>query len=361
MSAAEIPYLQQFLALFGANLWIQAVVLVVASAILAKIADLVIVHLLARWTRGTRSTLDDEIVAILHRPLFISIFAIGLWLAIEILDLPTIVEVYLERSLLTVLVLVWVLFTTRFSRLFLHRLQKLEGKVSIVQPRTVPLFENTAKMLIFCGGVYAVFLVWDIHIGALLGTLGVVGIAVGFAAKDSLANLISGILILADAPYKLGDFVVLDSGERGRVTHIGLRSTRILTRDDIEVTLPNALIGNEKIVNESGGRWVKHRIRLKVGVAYGSDVDEVREILMRVATSQGQILPAPEPRVRFRRFGESSLEFELLGWIDEPVLRGRVLDQLHVAVYKEFAAAGVRIPFPQLDVHLGGNGAPPIS
>ena len=75
----------------------------------------------------------------------------------------------------------------------------------------------------------------------------------GFAAKDTLANLFAGVFILADAPYKIGDFIVLDGGERGRVTKIGIRTTRILTRDDVEITIPNATIANSKIINESGG------------------------------------------------------------------------------------------------------------
>jgi len=355
MNAADNDLFQEFLALFGDNLWGQALAVVVAGAVLAKIVDLVVVFLLAHWARRTRSNLDDQILEILHRPLFITVFLFGLWLAVEILQVHSTLETYLERTLLTAIVFIWVLFSIQVSHLFLTRLGRYEGKVSVVQPRTLPLFENTAKLLIICGAIYAVFLVWDVNIAALLGTLGVAGIAVGFAAKDSIANLISGILILADAPYKLGDFVVLDSGERGQVTHIGLRSTRILTRDDKEITVPNALIGNDRIVNESGGRWEKHRIRVKVGVAYGSDIDRVREVLLAVASEQPEILASPEPRVRFRRFGESSLEFELLGWIPRPVLRGRVLDALNSGVYKSFAAAGIQIPFPQLDVHFTGK------
>ena len=188
--------------------------------------------------------------------------------------------------------------------------------------------------------------------GALLAAGGIVGIAVGFAAKDSLANLFSGIFILADGPYQVGDFVVLDSGERGAVTNIGLRSTRLLTRDDVEVTVPNAVIANAKIINESGGPWEKARIRVRVGVAYGSDIDQVRRTLMEVARDNPDLDSDPEPRVRFRSFGESGLDFELLGWIHEPVLRGRVLDALNTEVYKRFQQENVEIPFPQRVVHL---------
>ena len=89
---------------------------------------------------------------------------------------------------------------------------------------------------------------------AWLASAGVVGIAVGFAAKDTLANLFSGVFILADAPYKIGDYIVLDAtGMRGKVTQIGLRSTRLITRDDVEVTIPNSIMGNSQVINQSGG------------------------------------------------------------------------------------------------------------
>jgi small-conductance mechanosensitive channel len=180
----------------------------------------------------------------------------------------------------------------------------------------------------------------------------VIGIAVGFAAKDTLANLFGGLFIVADAPYKIGDYINLDGGERGLVTHVGIRSTRLLTRDDIEVTVPNALMANAKIINESGGPWAKERIRVPIGVAYGSDVDQVCEVLTAVAAGHDDVCEHPEPRVRFRSFGDSSLDFELLCWIEEPVLRGKVLHELNMALYKSFQSHRIEIPFPQRDVHL---------
>ncbi|OQW99996.1 MAG: hypothetical protein BWK74_00755 [Desulfobacteraceae bacterium A6] len=92
---------------------------------------------------------------------------------------------------------------------------------------------------------------------AWVASAGIIGLALSFAAKDTLANLFSGVFILADAPYKIGDFIVLDSGERGEVTNIGIRSTRLLTRSDIEITVPNSIMGNTRIINEAGGRHQK--------------------------------------------------------------------------------------------------------
>ena len=147
----------------------------------------------------------------------------------------------------------------------------------LIQPRTMPMFEITIKIVLVALAGYLLLLIWGVDPTAWLASAGVIGIAVGFAARDTLANLFSGLFIVADAPYKIGDYIVLDTGERGEVTHLGIRSTRLLTRDDVEVTIPNAIIANAKIINESGGPWEKHRIRLPVGVAYGSDAKQVIE------------------------------------------------------------------------------------
>ncbi len=138
------------------------------------------------------------------------------------------------------------------------------------------------------------------------------GIAVGFAAKDTLANLISGVFILADKPYQIGDFITLDSGERGQVIHVGVRSTRILTRSDSEITIPNAIMGNNKVTNETGGPHKKFRVSVGVGVSYDSDLDVVKKVLLEVAKDNTFVCDDPKPRVRFRAFGASSVDLSLL-------------------------------------------------
>jgi small-conductance mechanosensitive channel len=210
---------------------------------------------------------------------------------------------------------------------------------------------------LFMVGVFAyIFMaIWGIDGTAWLASAGVIGIAVGFAAKDTLANLISGVSIVADAPYKIGDYIVLDTGERGIVTNLGIRSTRLLTRDDVEVSIPNAVIGNAKITNESGGPWIKHRIRVPIGVAYGSNTEQVVGILEQIALDCPGIVDSPAPRVRMRAFGASSLDFELLGWISHPEMRGKVRHDLLMEIDRRFRQEGIVIPFPQRDVHITSN------
>ncbi|TNF71351.1 MAG: mechanosensitive ion channel family protein [Acidobacteria bacterium] len=345
-------YYQDFLALFGDHQYLRAGVLIVIFLVIGKVVDWIISRGLARWARRTKTEIDDQMIRLIHRPIFVTVVLIGLWLASLQLDLPATYETLLHRIIKSCALLVWVIFVLGASSLILEVLSKFEDRVTLIQPRTLSLFDTTVKVLVVGGGLYFLFLTWGIDVGGLLMTGGIAGIALGFAAKDTLANLFSGFFILADAPYQVGDFVVLESGERGQVTDVGLRSTRLLTRDDIEVTVPNAVIGNAKIINESGGRWEKERIRVKVGVAYGSDVDRVRRVLMEIAEGNPSVDDDPEPRVRFRRFGDSGLDFELMGWIHEPVLRGRVLDALNTEVYKRFAAEGIEIPYPKRDVYL---------
>ncbi len=202
------------------------------------------------------------------------------------------------------------------------------------------------------GLLYFLFLAWHIDPTSWVASAGIVGIAVGFAAKDTLSNLFAGIFIVADAPYKIGDYVIIDGTLRGEITDIGMRSSRIVTRDDIEVTVPNSIIANGTIVNETGGPHQKMRVRLQVSVAYGSDIDQVHDTLLACVEGVEHIVPDPEPRVRFRQFGDSGLIFELLVWITEPVHRGLVLHELHRAVYKAFAREGIEIPYAKQDVYV---------
>jgi small-conductance mechanosensitive channel len=202
---------------------------------------------------------------------------------------------------------------------------------------------------------YAIFItfpIWGIDMTAWLASAGIVGIAVGFAAKDTLANLFSGFFILADTPYRLYDYINLDGGDRGMVTHIGMRSTRILTRDDIEITIPNAVIANAKIINESGGPRRKIRLRIAVSVSYESDVDQVTDVLSAIAVSNQSVIQIPEPRVRLRGFGSSSLDFELLCWIENPENRGLVSHELYMTIFKIFNENDIVIPFNQQDITI---------
>lgn len=330
----------------------QAFVLVVLSVVVAKIADWIVSGLVTRWARKTRTDFDDQIVEMLHRPLFLVVLLVGLALAADVLSLEGGVHRITFGALGTMAVFTGIGLAMRLSRLALETLSVHQDRFVFVDERTVPLFRNVSNVLLLGAAAYFLFLVWGLDVTAWLASAGIVGIAVGFGAKDTVANFFAGVFILADGPYKVGDFIVLDSGERGEVTHIGLRSTRILTRDDIEVTVPNAVMGNTKVINETGGRHEKERVRIKVACAYGSDIDHVKQVLLDIGVGHEGVCLDPEPRVRFRTFGASGLELELLCWIDEPVLRGRIVDAVNTEVYQRFNEEGIEIPYMKHDVYV---------
>jgi len=342
---ARVPYLPE------SPLERAAVILVVA-VVFAFVARMAFRHLVHRFTRSTDTDVDDRLAAILQGPVFWSIVFGGVWLAEIPLDLQEKVALAIKGVMLTTIVVMWSLALLRSSKVILDALSRNVDRVKWIQPKTVPLLDMVAKFLVAGAAIYFICVAWGIPLTSWLASAGIVGIAVGFAAKDTLANLFSGVFILADAPYKVGDFVILDGGLRGEVQEIGVRSTRILTRDDVEVTVPNAVIANARIVNETGGPYDKMRVRVKVAAAYGSDVDQVREVLLSCTEGAPWLATDPAPRVRFRTFGDSGLDFELLAWIERPLYRGRVLDELNGRVYKAFNAAGIEIPYPKQDVYV---------
>ncbi len=338
-------------------IWVKVGVIMTGALLVAAVAVPVVFRVALRLSSRTTTDLDDRLARLLRGPVGVTPVLLGAIASISILDLDPKLTFALQGVCKTFMVLIWGVAAPKAGDIFLAVISEMADRFEWIQPKTLPLFQILWKVVVFAGVIYLILAAWHINVTTWLASAGVVGIAVGFAAKDTLANLFSGVFILADAPYKLGDYVVLGDGLRGRITDIGVRSTRLLTRDDIEVTVPNAVIGNAQIVNQTGGPHEKMRLRVSIQCAYGADIDQVREVLLRCANEVAHVSSDPPPQVRFRSFGESGLDHELRVWIEEPAVAGRVLDNLNTRVYKAFQSEGIEIPFPQRDVHF--KGAPP--
>ncbi len=346
-----IVQIQSWAQFLGPNIYLQAVAIAAIFTLVGKLADFLISRIFAKIVSRSTNKLDDGLVALLHRPIFITFVLVGLAMATRRLGLPESPEYATLGVLRTIAIVIWYSFLRGVVQLLLTTISRGTARKHL-HSSMLPLLDTVIKVVLLALAIYFLFLAWNINVTAWIASAGIVGLALSFAAKDTLSNLFAGVSIIADAPYKTGDFIILESGERGMVTYIGLRSTRIQTRDDVEITVPNGIIGNSKIINEAGGPSAKHRIRVAVGVAYGSDLDQVIATLSGVAAAHSEICDEPEPRVRFRKFGESGLDFELLCWINQPVDRGRITHELNCAVYKAFAEEKISIPFPQRDLHV---------
>ena len=326
--------------------------LVTIGYLVGKALQWLVRTVLERVAKRTKSTLDDQLIQYLTAPVVQTTVIIALIAAEKTFGFSDAVDWFLVRMLFTLLLIFWGRAWFRATSIAIISMSREAVRFKLFQPRTRPLFEMGIKLFLLSVLMWMFMALWNIDGTAWLASAGIIGIALGLAARDTLANFISGVSIIADAPYKLGDYIVLDSGERGVVTGLGMRSTRLLTRDDVEISIPNAVIGNARITNESGGPATDHRIRVPVGVAYGTRPATVIKALERVAGDCELVLPLPAPRVRMRAFGESSLDFELLVWIKHSEQRGLIRHNLLVEIERCFREQNIQIPFPQRDVHL---------
>jgi len=189
-----------------------------------------------------------------------------------------------------------------------------------------------------------------LNLSAVFAASAVLLVGIGFGLQNIAQNFISGLIILIEQPIRQGDFI--KAGDTyGTVDDIGLRATRVITRDQVTVIIPNSQLITAPVVNHSAPTS-QLRIRVQLGVAYGSETSKVSQALLRVARENPRILSDPHPEVRFDNFGASTLEFSLLAWIANARDDLRITSDLRFAIEAAFREAGIEIPFPQRDIHL---------
>jgi MscS family membrane protein len=335
----------------SASPYINALVSFFVFVAIAKIADVLVNRVFRKFARFTKSDVDDRIIDVIHRPVYLTIILLGCTFSLAYLKGFQAAVFYTDSAVYSVAAVVWAVTAIKVINILIGHFIYGASDDTGLRKDIVPLTENIFKVIVIAAALLVILSIWKLNITPLLASAGIVGVAVAIAAKDTLSNFFGGISIFVDRPYKIGDYIVLQDGERGEVVAIGVRSTRIKTRDDILITIPNSLIANSKIINESAP-MPNFRVRVPVSVAYGSDIDLVEKILLDIASGNNNILPDPVPRVRFREFGDSALNFELLCWAKEPALRGRSVHELNSAIYKKFDEKGITIPFPQRDLHI---------
>jgi small-conductance mechanosensitive channel len=189
-----------------------------------------------------------------------------------------------------------------------------------------------------------------VSLTAVIAGSAVILVGIGFGLQNIAQNFVSGLILLVERPVHEGDFIQVKD-IRGTVQNIGLRATRVLSRDEVTVIVPNSDLITAQVVNYSVPTN-RMRIWVGVGVAYGTLPERVREVLLAVAAASQGVLSDPPPEVRLERFGDSALEFALLCWIEEAREDLRTQSRLRIEIAVAFEAAGIHIPFPQREVHL---------
>jgi small-conductance mechanosensitive channel len=212
--------------------------------------------------------------------------------------------------------------------------------------RALAILIMTAMAIIFLLGRFG------IEPTAMVTTLGIGTLAVALAAQETLSDIISGFMIMLDQPFTVGDRVeIIDINTWGDVTDIGLRSTRILTRDNRMVAIPNSVIGKGLVVNYSDPSTV-YRVETHIGIDYGTDIDMARQAMVEAIKAEDWVMIDRPVEALLLQFGDSALVFRVRCWIEHYVEKRRVIDKMNTALYKALNEAGIVIPMPQRAVKL---------
>jgi small-conductance mechanosensitive channel len=218
------------------------------------------------------------------------------------------------------------------------------------------LLKKFSSVILFVIVIIMALDVLGVNIMPFIAGAGVAGVAIGFAAKDTLSNLIAGILLIIDRPFEVGDRIEIwnapaGSATWGDVIDIGLRATKIKTTDNIVIIIPNNEIMMRDIVNYTI-ITSKIRVRINFGVAYDSDIKKTREVALKVAASVPWVLKEPEPKVVVRNFGDSSIDLQLRVWIDDARKRMDTISHITDKLKDAFEQNGIEIPFPRRDITI---------
>jgi len=284
---------------------------IVCSFVVAKLFYFIFNKYIKTLTKKTKTDIDDRLLAALERPFVIIIVLIGIYFSLLQIDY---VRQYIEilNDLFFVLGVLWAVFV-------LHRLTKvaMEKWISVN-----PAFQNMPKLVIKIANVFVYFIGliillkhFNVEITPLVATLGIGGIAIGFALQDTLSNFFAGLHIISDKPINIGDFIELEGDISGYVEDIGWRSTRIKTLPNTLVIVPNSKIASSIIKNDSL-QVPEMSIVIQCGVAYTSDLEKVEKVTIEAAKKiqknvQGAVRDF-EPFIRYHTFGDSNINFSII-------------------------------------------------
>ncbi len=316
--------------------------------------------LVQQFTKKTKTDLDDRIMAVIRMPLFALIVIFGIVDSLAILDIPqewhiSIMQMY---QILVAIIAAWVAFRI-FDKVVIYYAEKwAKTSDTEIDDVLVPLLHKLGIVIIPVAGIMAVLSVIGVDVTLLVAGMGVIGLVVAFAAQETLGNLFAGLQLLMDRPFKVGDIIKLDSGQVCRIEKIGLRSTQMYNTFDHDIIImPNNDVANSKVENYSRPDK-RHEQYAEVGVAYGTDLEKVKNVLLGIANDHPDVIKQKDqmPYIRMAKFGESSIDFKLWYWVDLPNM-WRVASDVRMAIDKRFKEEGIEIPFPQSVVTF--KNAPP--
>jgi small-conductance mechanosensitive channel len=300
-----------------------------------------------RLTAYTKIDLVDRVLKRIIPPSCLLVIFAGLYLAVH--SLPLSEKAQLVSSgivfVINVVILANIAFRMTDESLNWYGARVAEKTGARLDRQILPLVEKVFVIFLIGAALIAILKHFGYDILSLLTAFGIGSLAIGLAAKDTLANMISGFTLMIDRPFRIGDRIQLASGQWGDVVDIGLRSTRMQTGDNTLLIIPNSDLCNSTVVNMAFPD-VKGKGRINLGVAYDSDVKLVKSQLVQIAGEVPEVLSDPPPEAFFVSFGDSALNVSLFFWVEDYTKVFAASDMLNNLIITRFRETGIVIPYP---------------
>lgn len=335
------------------NKYIQSLIIVIAFLFLAKIILFVLKNYMIKLTAKTKTDIDDLIIERIKNPVYYILLFIGIKIALIQLNLPENFSKLTNNIMNSIVIIIITYIVIVIFSILIDGWGKEWAKrtKSTMDDAMVPLFHKFSNIVVWIFGLLYVLRLWGVEIGPFLASLGIAGLAIGFAVKDSLSNIFGGIQLILDKNIKVGDAVKLDSGETGKILDIGIRTTKVRTWNNEVMIIPNGKLANSTIVNYAKPDLSARHV-IKFGVEYGTEPEKVKKIALKVIKSVKEIVDEPESFVRFKEMADFSLNFKLYFWVSDYKQRFMVEDIVMTKLYRELNKAKINIPFPTRTIYM---------
>jgi MscS family membrane protein len=334
-----------------------AVLIFAAFWLLARLVRWFLTTWGPRLTAFTATDLDDRILRQITPPASLLVSFAGLYLAVKSLPLPERVHLIAAGALFiaNMIILTNIAYRAGHELLQWYADRLADRDRRGLDRQLLPLLEKVGTIFLIATALIITLKHFNYDILSLVTALGIGSLAIGMAAKDTLAHVISGFTLMLDRPFRIGDRIQLTSGQFGDVVDIGLRSTKIKTVDNTLLIIPNSDLCNTTVINQAFPDF-RSKGKITLGVAYGSDVEQVKRLLVETALEIPEVLREPAPEAFFTAFGDSALHMALFFWVDNYTQVFPVTDLINSRLITRLAAEGICIPFPTHTVFMHKEG-----
>lgn len=330
------------------NIYLKAFLILLTCVIIAKFTYVAFNLIVKRMLK--KSKLKKSVVLKIETPIIVVIILAGFELAIRAISTSTnLFKNFIDSVIIFVIAYMFIAVVKTIIT-YWAKAYNNEHKHKEFHGEMLPLIKSLSKILLLGIATLMTLQVWGVKVGALLASLGIAGIILGFAFQDSLKNIFGGISLTTDNSLNKGDVIKLESGEVGEVVEITLRSTKIKTFDDDFLIVPNGQLSNSAFHNYAQPTPTV-RVTIPINVSYGSDVKKVKEILLDTIRDREDILLLPPRDVRFVLMDDYSLKFDFIFFISDYRNRFTIIDEVTTLAYNALRENNIEIPFPTRTIY----------